>query len=44
MWNHISVLYDNEDKSIKILINTQLSVSLTFPIHATKNAPIIGDS
>ncbi len=45
MWNHISVLYSHhENNSLKILINTQLSIVVAFPIQATKNPPIIGDS
>jgi hypothetical protein len=45
IWNHITVLYNHHDgKSLKILINTQLSISVPFLIEATKNPPIIGDS
>lgn len=45
MWNHITALYNHtEQKTLQILINTQPCISLSFPIHATKNSPIIGDS
>ena len=42
-WNHICTCYYAETKKLEILINTQLSISVSIPIMITKDSPEIGD-
>ncbi len=42
-WNHICTFYHAESKKLEILINTQLSVSVSMQIVIHKDSPQIGD-